>query len=67
MLDSAGKRVAEQGQLQFLAERREPDKPDEPGRVMPVKYGITLQQILNTNLNIYRVPKLALTLIPILQ
>ena len=64
MLDSAGKRVAEQGQLQFLAERREPDKP---GRVMPVKYGITLQQILNTNLNIYRVPKLALTLIPILQ
>ena len=23
MLDSAGKRVAEQGQLQFLAERRE--------------------------------------------
>ena len=30
MLDSAGKRVAEQGQLQFLAERRERlDIPDE--------------------------------------
>ena len=34
MLDSAGKRVAEQGQLQFLAERRERlDIPD--GKIVP--------------------------------
>jgi len=48
MLDSAGKRVAEQGQLQFLAERRERlDIPDttyaETAWPTPTKLGTVTQ------------------------